>query len=264
MSDPVIPNWWDGKSDPREAAKEQWTRLPEARERYAISTEGRIGRVHEDGSIDLIRPTLMSTGYLSVGITVETGGRAKTYLLHRLVIHAFEGKPPTPQHTDVRHLDGGKKNNRIANLRYGTRSENMRDVITHRHQGHLPVAQRPAEVDEAAQPWYQGYTHDPYLVRVGLEFHDAKKLTMADLAKLWNCGRDVVSGIVHGKRSDVNRSPEQAAKKQIRRTEAEKQKILSMVRAGFTLRQINAEPNIGKPLSDQDLQYYRGKVRREG
>ena len=50
-------------------------------------------------------------------------------LNHRLVMFAFVG--PCPPGQEVRHLDGDKLNPSLDNLVYGTRSENMRDMVRH-------------------------------------------------------------------------------------------------------------------------------------
>lgn len=61
-------------------------------------------------------------GYFMVGLYV--GGVADMCFVHRLVADAFienpHGKP------QVNHLDGDKTNNKVYNLEWATRSENMR------------------------------------------------------------------------------------------------------------------------------------------
>lgn len=62
------------------------------------------------------------TGYLSVKIR-ETSQR-----VHRLVLAAFDG-PAAGR--EGRHLDGNALNNRLSNLAYGTRSDNVLDSVNH-------------------------------------------------------------------------------------------------------------------------------------
>jgi hypothetical protein len=45
--------------------------------------------------------------------------------MHRLVCTAFHGEPPTPDHTDVDHIDGDPGNNRTENLRWVTHAQNV-------------------------------------------------------------------------------------------------------------------------------------------
>lgn len=49
--------------------------------------------------------------------------------LHRLVLIAFAGPPPAG--CEVLHIDGNPGNNNRNNLRWGTRSENVRDRVRH-------------------------------------------------------------------------------------------------------------------------------------
>lgn len=52
-------------------------------------------------------------------------GRDYRYSVHVLVAEAFIG--PRPEGMDVRHLNGNPRDNRVTNLAYGTRSDNVRD-----------------------------------------------------------------------------------------------------------------------------------------
>lgn len=57
-----------------------------------------------------------------------------THNLHRLLALTFLGPPPTPLHT-VNHKDGIKLNNRIDNLEWATKSEQM----IHAYQNGLSI-----------------------------------------------------------------------------------------------------------------------------
>lgn len=62
-------------------------------------------------------------------------GKKGTIFAHRLVMAAFVGPPPSPDH-DVAHWDGDKTNNHVSNLRYATRKENIADSIRLGRKGH--------------------------------------------------------------------------------------------------------------------------------
>ncbi len=49
----------------------------------------------------------------------------QNYAVHRVVMLAFKGLPSNEQAWQVHHKDGDKANNRLDNLEYGTRSQNM-------------------------------------------------------------------------------------------------------------------------------------------
>lgn len=104
---------------------------------YEVSDLGRVKSlarvVHaKDGrkihyTEKLLRVNEDSRGYLQVCLCNHT--KRKTWLVHRLVAIAFLGHPP--QGMEVCHNDGTRNNNRITNLRYGTRSENTLDKYEH-------------------------------------------------------------------------------------------------------------------------------------
>jgi hypothetical protein len=59
------------------------------------------------------------------GVTlIDSDGEKVKYYVHRLMAEAFLPKP-SPKHTDVRHINGVKTDNRLENIEWVTRSENM-------------------------------------------------------------------------------------------------------------------------------------------
>ena len=67
------------------------------------------------------------TGHLRVKLSLD--GAYKGATIHRLVLLAFEG--PEPDGMEVCHTDGNPANNRLDNLRWGTRGDNLRDRVRH-------------------------------------------------------------------------------------------------------------------------------------
>lgn len=66
----------------------------------------------------------------------KVNGRAKgPTLVHRMVLLAFVGDPPRPD-DDARHLNGNPSDNRLENLAWGTRSDNVQDAISHGTHAH--------------------------------------------------------------------------------------------------------------------------------
>lgn len=66
-------------------------------------------------------------GYLRLSLTL--GGRLRCVRVHRLVVRAFLGPPPTSEHTQVNHKDGDKANNALCNLEYATPRENRAHFV---------------------------------------------------------------------------------------------------------------------------------------
>lgn len=99
---------------------------------YQVSSNGRVrslervsfGRRVKDRFMKL---QLTSTGYLTVNLRV--GVEYQLYRCHQLVLAAFVG--PRPSGQEVRHLNGNRTDNRLENLAYGTRADNMADAKRH-------------------------------------------------------------------------------------------------------------------------------------
>lgn len=247
----IIPNaiypLWDPTTEPA-ANEEVWVDI--ANNRYRVSNLGRV-IARTRGSWRLLRPTRMQSGYYSIGITEIRGEKAKTCLLPRLVLTAFRGEAPSERHTDIRHLDGDKSNNQLTNLAWGTRSENMQDVILHRS------GRGETENTSSESPWYPGYTTDAYLLEVGLDLHAEGKLSINDLSRLWKCSREVASNIVHGE-TRVNIERKTQPEKQLRRSKERKDKIKELVQQGMNANQINEV--LSESLTAQDVYYYKKRA----
>lgn len=87
---------------------------------YEVSDQGHVR--NQRGHI--LKPAQGAQGYL--GLSLVGPGWVK---VHHLVLAAFVG--PRPQGLLTRHLDGDPANNRLANLTYGTKSENAYDSVAH-------------------------------------------------------------------------------------------------------------------------------------
>lgn len=66
-------------------------------------------------------------GYVSV--TLSKPGDSRQRYVHQIVLETFHG--PCPEGMEVLHGNGIRTDNRLSNLRYGTRSENNTDSIQH-------------------------------------------------------------------------------------------------------------------------------------
>lgn len=104
---------------------EQWRTHPRFTD-YEVSDFGRVRRrtaVKGSRPGRMKSPTLSTTGYLIVNI------EGKPRKIHTLVLEAFVG--PRPGRQDGCHLDGDRTNNVLPNLRWASRSENMRHARLH-------------------------------------------------------------------------------------------------------------------------------------
>jgi hypothetical protein len=117
---------------------EEWKPVPSLEEHYAISSEGNLRQLSDwpqRPAGRIIPKYISSDGYCLAGIRMPDGQK-RIVRLHRLVALAFLG--PVPAGTEVNHKDGNKANNKVENLEYVTRSENLR------HAYRLGLNRRPS------------------------------------------------------------------------------------------------------------------------
>ena len=113
---------------------EIWKDIPGYEGRYQASTAGRIRSVdhrvrvvaHGTEATRLVRGRILRPGGRKDGhLSVVLGHKAHGSQVHQLVMLTFVG--PAPEGCEVCHNDGNPANNALENLRYDTRSENIRD-----------------------------------------------------------------------------------------------------------------------------------------
>ena len=91
---------------------------------YQVSNMGNIRNIKRGKQK---KPGHTTTGYLKVDLYKNS--KRSTRKIHRLVADAFIPKDPTK--TDINHIDGNKKNNKVTNLERCTKSENMQHAFKH-------------------------------------------------------------------------------------------------------------------------------------
>ena len=146
---------------------EQWRPVVGHEGAYEVSDQGRVRslphrvRLVVRGGVEtsrlspgkVLRPGRCLSGHVSVAI-----GKGRSVSVHVLVLTAFVG--PRPAGYDILHLNHDPADNRLENLRYGTRSENLRmdyengsRVKTHCKRGHLLSGDNlfPSHVNYARQ-----------------------------------------------------------------------------------------------------------------
>lgn len=116
---------------------DQWRPIAGYEGMYEVSDDGRVRGYRRvvgaaNGKTKVIQPkpltlTPLKSGHLSV--EVHRGNIRKRFLVHRLVLEAFIG--PCPDGFEGCHRNGVSSDNRIQNLYWGTRSDNMHDAVRH-------------------------------------------------------------------------------------------------------------------------------------
>ena len=103
---------------------------------YSVSSDGELRRDETKTGVPfLIKKQKDKDGYETY--RVSKYGDAETVKIHQLVARAFLGCPP--KGCVVNHKDGDKANNKVENLEYATRKENIQHAI---QTGLLPTGER--------------------------------------------------------------------------------------------------------------------------
>lgn len=140
-----------------ESNPERWLPVVGYKGLYEVSDLGRVrGKVRlitDSMGRQYYRPGRIlcfshdSRGYKIVILCKDCGRQAK--LVHRLVMQSFVG--PCPEGMNVCHGTGGKTDNRLVNLSYGTKSKNngvdkLRDGTDNRGEKHGAAKLTQADV----------------------------------------------------------------------------------------------------------------------
>ncbi|MCA1984209.1 NUMOD4 motif-containing HNH endonuclease [Nocardioides nematodiphilus] len=107
--------------------QEQWTQIPGFPD-YLVSDQGRVMSFRRKAT-RILKPG--GSTYPVVTLCRDDGKKA--FLVHHLVLLAFEG--PRPKGMEVRHLNGKETDNRLVNLAYGTKKQNELDKRIHGRSG---------------------------------------------------------------------------------------------------------------------------------
>jgi len=134
-----------------------------------------------------LRPGLNCKGYLSVNLYDKIGSNIhKNYLVHQLILETFVG--PRPDGMECCHNNGIRTDNRLENLRWGTRSENQQDSIKHGTHGGLGI--------------YGEKHHNSKISnqnrRLILYMYATKLFTRRQLAKMYNVVEVTIKKLVEG------------------------------------------------------------------
>lgn len=165
--------------------KEIWKPVKGFIGRYEVSSEGRVrslpqviicegpvkGRYTSVRQGKLLRPGRMPGGHLSVAL-----GKGNSQCVHKLVLNAFVG--PAPDDYECLHINGNPADNRLQNLRWGTRSENNRDKVRLGEQYKLSI-EDVKKIKRALRNPYRGIN--------------------TDLAHKFGVSHITISGIRHGR-----------------------------------------------------------------
>ncbi len=110
------------------STRECWLPAPGYEGLYEVSDCGRVRSIPRTNTRGgLMKPHTNKEGYAQ--LTLYRDGQPKLFKIHRLVLETFVS--PREHGQQCRHLDGDQLNNQLANLAWGTHSENQLDRVRH-------------------------------------------------------------------------------------------------------------------------------------
>lgn len=136
----------------------------------------------------ILRPCKSSKGYLNIGL--NKNGRAKSYKVHRLVAEAFI---PNPENKlEVNHINADKTDNRVDNLEWATRKENVQHSIDEGLQTMFGVKNNKRSTPVAK------YDNNNVLIAVYPSMREASRQTGIHQSDICKCCKNVKNHITAG------------------------------------------------------------------
>lgn len=152
---------------------------------YSITKDGQIWSTGRPGTKGGCLIPSSSRNYFKVALW--NNGKPISRLIHHLVLETFVG--PCPPGMECRHLNGNPKDNRLENLKWGTRSENQRDSIKH---GTAKCLHQCGELSSVSKLTEQDVRMIIYMYKTG-------EFIQQEIADIYNVTRTQVSRIVNKK-----------------------------------------------------------------
>ena len=98
---------------------------------YQVSNYGRVKSlqrfVNNNTGKRLVKERILKEGITKRGYIVAALGINNTKNVHRLVLETF---CPIDEKMDTMHIDNDRTNNRLDNLKWGTRKENLQQMAS--------------------------------------------------------------------------------------------------------------------------------------
>lgn len=148
---------------------ENWRDIPGFEGRYQVSDLGRVRsldhRVRSGRGARLVRGRVLRPGAGNSGHLTVVIGKGNTQSVHVLVLRTFVGEPPAG--CEALHLNHTPADNRLKNLRWGTRGENLKmDYAAGLYRAKPKVTLETVATIRALRA--QGFAQRDIAARVGL------------------------------------------------------------------------------------------------
>jgi hypothetical protein len=101
--------------------------IPQLADRYAADREGNVYRLYPTKPPRKLKPRRCPRGYLHLGLRNTRSAPGTHYRVHRLIAATFI--PTDDPSLDINHINGDKADNRVENLEWVTRQQNVQHAI---------------------------------------------------------------------------------------------------------------------------------------
>ncbi len=174
---------------------------------YSVSNLGRVRREAASSSTvggnntwpgKVLKPLKTSSGYLRVGLRKGTPLQMKK--IHHLVLEAFNG--PRPHGHEANHKNGCKTDNRLENLEWSTRLDNVAHAI---RTGLFPTGNRHGTRTRPrdGHPFSQGESNLNAVLTLpsiaAIRRLARSGTTQKELASVYGVGKSAIQKVLSGK-----------------------------------------------------------------
>ena len=172
---------------------EKWLPVVGYEGRYEVSDQGRVRSCPIPVNLPGVRPfvhpmsnrilrqTTAPRNYRQVMLHTGVKSERRTVRVHRLVCEAFHGPAPDGK-PHVLHGDGDPSNNTVANLRWGTHEENIREAARHGSiksgETHPRVKLSDKDVENIRRLRERGISYKEIASRFGVHWCYVQKLVL--------------------------------------------------------------------------------------
>lgn len=168
--------------------QEIWKDIPGYEGKYQISNLGNVMSLHFKRSSTnkkLLKP-IKNNGYGYLRVTLRKDGKYKAPTIHRLVAQAFIPNPENkPQ---VNHLDCNPENNKVTNLEWVTREENVQYGYSH---GNMKASKsflgRTGSKHPLSKPIFQVDISTNKIIKEFAGINEASRITGVSVSGICSC-----------------------------------------------------------------------------
>ncbi len=201
----------------------EWRPLPGYEGLYRVSDLGQVYSIAKKKFLSQRWTKQRGQGSNYLRVNVWKDGKKRNVRVHTAVLTAFVG--PRPAGHQCRHLDGDPNNNKLSNLKWGTRKENAADMRKH---GNTP-----------------GWLTDEQVLKIRRRRADGEKLTV--LAKEFGVSTAAISSCCLGNSyAHLPLAEDPNARRKPRLTREQILEIRRLAVAGRSLRSISAAVGVAR------------------